>query len=100
MRAYEFINENQQPSCECESCEIKETCNEVEIDEAGKASRKICLSTKSDKELGASQLSSCKAQGLRARKNKKSFNINGKQTKIYGKKVKGERYGGPLKDWG
>ena len=36
-----------------------------------KASRKLCVSTKPDDELGASNLASCKSQGLRARDGKK-----------------------------
>jgi hypothetical protein len=70
--------------------------------ESGKAPRSLCLSTKPDSELGASQLSSCKSQGLRRRDGKKSHKL-GKSPKIRvtvgGKKLKGKKYGGPLPDW-
>lgn len=74
---------------------------EVELDEAGKASRKLCLSKKTDKELGASQLSSCKAQGLRKRDTKRKFKTGGekKPKSIKGKLVKSSDYGGPLPKW-
>ncbi len=67
--------------------------------ESGKASRKLCKSTKPDSELGASQLSSCISQGFRARDTEKKFTINRKRQKIKGKKVKGGNYGGPLPVW-
>ena len=56
--------------------------------ESGKASRKLCKSTKPDSELGASQLSSCISQGFRARDTEKKFTINRKRQKIKGK-IKG-----------
>lgn len=64
--------------------------------EAGKASRSLCLSSKPNNELGASQLSSCKSQGLRARETNKKHTIANKRVKIKGKRVKGHEYGGPL----
>jgi hypothetical protein len=64
--------------------------------EAGKASRSLCLSSKPNNELGASQLSSCKSQGLRARETNKKHTIANKRVKIKGKKVRGHEYGGPL----
>lgn len=76
---------------------------EMELDERGRASRRLCLSTKPDSELGASQLSSCKSQGLRARDGDKSHKIGrgaGKRVKVGGHKIKGKKYGGPLPDWG
>jgi hypothetical protein len=69
------------------------------ITESGKASRTLCKSTKPDSELGASQLSSCKSQGFRARDTEKQFTINKKRKSIKGKKVKGGNYGGPLPVW-
>lgn len=72
---------------------------EVELDEAGKASKKLCLSKKTDKELGASQLSSCKAQGLRKRDTKRKFRIGKEPKKIKGTYVKSSDYGGPLPKW-
>lgn len=64
-----------------------------------KAARKLCLSTKTDAELGASNLSSCKSQGLRARDGKKSHKIGNKRITVGGKKIKGKAYGGDLPDW-
>ena len=61
-----------------------------------KASKKVCKSSKPDKELGASTLASCKSQGLRARTGGKSYTIGGKKVKIYGRKIKGGKYAGPL----
>lgn len=64
-----------------------------------KASRALCLSTKSNKELGASNLSSCKSQGLRAREGNKSHKLGkGPETRVTvgGKKIKGKKYGGSL----
>lgn len=74
-----------------------------EIIEA-QASKRLCLSTKPDSELGASQLASCKSQGFRAREGKKSHLIgHGKSSvriTVGGKKIKGKKYGGPLPDYG
>jgi hypothetical protein len=74
---------------------------DFELDEHGKASRKLCTSSKTDKELGASQLSSCKAQGLRKRDTKRKFKTGGesKPKSIKGKLVKASDYGGPLPKW-
>lgn len=69
------------------------------VGEQGKATRKLCKSTKPDSELGASQLSSCISQGFRARDTEKKFTINRKRQKVKGKKVKGGNYGGPLPVW-
>lgn len=69
------------------------------LDESGKATRKLCKSTKPNSELGASQLSSCISQGFRARATEKKFTINRKRQKVKGKKVKGGNYGGPLPVW-
>ena len=69
----------------------------ADLDE--KASRKLCLSTKPASELGASNLASCKSQGLRASHlighGKSSVRIT-----VGGKKMKGKKYGGPLPDYG
>lgn len=74
------------------------------LEEHGPASRKLCLSTASDKEIGASALASCKSQGLRARDGDKSHLIgHGKskvRIKVGGKKIKGKTHGGPLPDYG
>jgi hypothetical protein len=65
----------------------------------GKASKKLCLSTNSDAELGASNLSSCKSQGLRARDGKKSHKVGNKRLTVGGKKIKGKKYGGHIPDY-
>jgi len=68
-----------------------------------KASRALCISTKSNSDLGASNLASCKSQGLRAREGNKSHKM-GKSPKsrmvMGGHKVKGKKYGGKIPDWG
>lgn len=70
--------------------------------EAGKASRALCTSGRPDSDLGASNLASCKSQGLRARDGEKSHKL-GKSSKsrvtVGGHKIKGRKYGGPLPDW-
>lgn len=76
---------------------IKEITEGLQLE---KASRKLCLSTKPDAELGASNLASCKSQGLRARDGKKSHLVGKKRITVGGKKIKGKKYGGPLPDYG
>ncbi len=67
-----------------------------------KASRKLCKSSTPDEDLGASNLASCKSQGLRARDGEKSHKL-GKSPKsrvtVGGHRIKGRKYGGPLPDW-
>ena len=97
MRAKEFTSNHKQSVAEgteqfCEVCGGS-------LAESGKASRKLCKSTKPASELGASQLSSCISQGFRARATEKKFTINRKRQKVKGKKVKGGNYGGPLPVW-
>jgi hypothetical protein len=84
---------------------IREFVTQEEMDRLEeKANRALCLSTKSNKELGASNLASCKSQGLRAREGGKSHLIgHGKSSvriTVGGKKIKGKEYGGPLPDYG
>lgn len=72
----------------------------AELDE--KASRKLCLSAKPDEDLGASNLASCKSQGLRARDGNKSHKLGKSpksRIKVGGHKLKGKKYGGKLPDW-
>ena len=64
-----------------------------------KASDKLCKSNIPDKRLGASNLASCKSQGLRARDGDKSHKIGSKRVKMGGKKIKGKKYGGPIPDY-
>jgi hypothetical protein len=78
---------------------IKDLVEDIEKDIDEKASRKLCASQKSDAELGASNLASCKSQGLRARDGKKSHLVGKTRKTVGGKKIKGKRYGGPLPDW-
>jgi hypothetical protein len=73
--------------------------DDAELDERGQASRALCTSSKPDAELGASMLSSCKSQGLRARDGKKSHLIGKKRITVGGKKIKGKAHGGPLPDY-
>jgi len=75
---------------------------EMFLDEHGKASRALCLSSRSDSDLGASQLASCKSQGLRARDGKKSHKLGkspNSRITVGGHKIKGAKYGGKLPDW-
>jgi len=67
--------------------------------EEWKASEKLCKSSRPDSALGASALASCKSQGLRRRSGKQSHKIGKKRVKTSGKKIKGEPYGGPIKDY-
>jgi hypothetical protein len=72
------------------------------LDEHGKASRALCTSSKPDSQLGASNLASCKSQGLRARDGNKSHKLGQgpeSRVKVGGHKIKGHKYGGPLPDW-
>jgi hypothetical protein len=75
-----------------------------EVDLEEKASRELCASSRPDDELGASNLASCKSQGLRARDGEKSHLIGHRGSKVRitvgGKKIKGRKYGGPLPDYG
>jgi hypothetical protein len=83
----------------CEHCGDK---HEQVLDEHGKASRALCLSSRTDNDIGASNLASCKSQGLRARDGKKSHKLgktSKSRVKVGGHKIKGKKYGGPLPDW-
>lgn len=64
-----------------------------------KASRALCKSSIPNHKLGASQLASCKSQGLRAREGKKRVRVGGTVTKVAGKKLKGRKYGGPVRHY-
>lgn len=78
---------------------IIEIVENIDTDLDEKASRKLCASSKRDSELGASNLASCKSQGLRARDGKKSHLVGSTRKTVGGKKIKGKRYGGPLPDY-
>jgi hypothetical protein len=78
-----------------------EVCG-TSLAEHGKASLKLCKSSRPDSELGASNLASCKSQGLRARDGDKSHKLGRgpeSRVKVGGHKIKGKKYGGPLPDW-
>lgn len=68
-----------------------------------KASEKLCKSSRTNKELGASNLASCKSQGFRSREGNKSHLVghgkNATRITVGGKKIKGKRYGGPVPDY-
>lgn len=68
------------------------------LDEA-QASAKLCRSSTPNSKLGASNLASCRSQGLRTRSGNKSHKIGKKRVKVGGKKIKGKAHGGPLPDW-
>jgi len=68
---------------------------EIDADIEEKASRKLCKSSTPDYKLGASNLSSCVAQGLRSRKTNKSQLIGKKRKKLKGK-MASTKYGGPV----
>jgi len=59
-----------------------------------KASQELCKSSTPDSALGASALSSCKAQGLRRRQTGKSQKKGRERVKLHGKKAKSVKYGG------
>lgn len=61
-----------------------------------KASPKLCRSTK---RLGASDQSSCVAQGLRAHQSKGKGHTDGNGSYVKGKKLKSVKYGGSVKDY-
>ena len=70
------------------------------VQQEAKAPASLCRSSRSNKSIGVSQLSSCKAQGYRRRTGNKKATVSGKRIKTSGKKLKGEKYGGPIKDQG
>ena len=65
------------------------------------ASRSLCKSSKPNNAIGASALASCKSQGLRRRTGDKKQKITKGQPeqRVGGKKIKGEKYGGPLPNY-
>lgn len=65
--------------------------------EEWKASKALCKSKRSNSSLGASALSSCKSQGYRSREGNKVVRIGTDRVKLGGKKLKGKKYGGPVR---
>jgi hypothetical protein len=111
--ALESVNPAQQAAiaiAKKKKASVKEGCSfcgghdHTSIDESGKASRALCTSGRPDADLGASNLASCKSQGLRARDGEKSHLIGHGNSSVRitvgGKKIKGKKYGGPLPDYG
>jgi hypothetical protein len=64
--------------------------------EEWKASKALCKSNRSNGSLGASALASCKSQGYRSREGGKIQRIGKKRVRMSGKKLKGQKYGGPI----
>ena len=87
-----------------ESTSIRSRCTQIEVNKCmlirevieAKASAELCKSSKPNDALSASDLSSCKSQGLRARETKRKYKIGGQTQGISGKKVRGKKYGGNL----
>lgn len=66
-------------------------------DNIGPAPKGVC--SKPASSLPASWLSSCKSQGKRKRTGNRSEKVSGKTIKVRGKRIKGNKYGGPLPDY-
>lgn len=89
MRALEFL---ESCNCHCPKCGGKK--KDVEVDE--KASPALCRSTK---RLGYSDHCSCVSQGLRPHSSKGKGHTDGNGHYVKGKKAKGVKYGGGVKDY-
>jgi hypothetical protein len=61
-------------------------------------SKSYCKSTPKSK-MGASAKASCKSRGYIARDGKKSHKVGKKRITVGGKRIKGEKHGGPLPDY-
>lgn len=59
-----------------------------------RASKELCTSSKPDSALGASALSSCKAQGYRRRNTGKTQKKGSRRVSLRGRKAKSVKYGG------
>ena len=69
---------------------------DIMLEKEWQASAKLCKSSTPNNKLGASALSSCKAQGYRARETGKSQKIGKKRVKLGGKRMRSTDYGGPV----
>lgn len=109
MKIKDFLTESEYAAFSVDSDIVESTCvfeagmqcpylEECELEE-GRASRALCLSRKSDDQLGASMLSSCKAQGLRARDGRRRGRVGDTVVSLAGKRIKSSKYGGPLPYW-
>ena len=97
----EDVHENTNPADKYRQMKILDITNETDsaiVDE--KASRKLCKGSTPSSKLGASNLASCKSQGFCRREGNKSHLIGKNSTKVGGKRIKGEKYGGPLPHYG
>ena len=63
----------------------------------GPAPRGACSKPMSS--LPASWVSSCKSQGKMKRTGSRNEKVGGKTMKVSGKRIKGNKYGGPLPDY-
>jgi len=63
----------------------------------GPAPRGAC--SKPASQLPASWVSSCKSKGKMKRTGNRSEKISGRTQKVAGKRIKGQKYGGPLPDY-
>ena len=64
--------------------------------EEWEATASLCKSSKPDSAIGASALSSCKAQGFRARQTGKTQKVGNMRVAWGGKKAKAKEKGGPV----
>tara|TARA_B110000211_G_C14045857_1_gene538901 strand:- start:106 stop:351 length:246 start_codon:yes stop_codon:yes gene_type:complete len=69
---------------------------DVLVEKEWKASKKLCKSSTPNNKLGNSALSSCKAQGYRARSTGKTQKMGDQRVKLGGKRIRAEKYGGPV----
>ena len=63
----------------------------------GPAPRGVC--SKPARDLPASWVSSCKSQGKMKRTGNRVAKLGGATKKVAGKRIKGQKYGGPLPDY-
>lgn len=68
------------------------------IGEDNTPTKSYCKTTPKNK-MSASWLASCKNRGLVARDGDKEVKIGDKWVNLGGKKIKGEKSGGPLRDY-
>jgi hypothetical protein len=74
---------------------IREIC--LPNENIGPAPRGACSKPKSS--LPASWVSSCKSQGKMKRSGSRREKVHGRTTRVAGKRIKGQKYGGPLPDY-
>jgi hypothetical protein len=74
---------------------ISEICLPTEA--IGPAPKGACSRPKSS--LPASWVSSCKSQGKMKRDGARGYRYSGRTQKVAGKRIKGQKYGGPQPDY-